>query len=160
MVNNISMWLNFPQIKLFVIRRKLKAGCYLFKIVDLWVGSWLYIGFFYIDLVDCVKYLCGSVFFNSLSKDRVFLGGRRTGISLHISVEMNIWISCIRKLWNEEINVKKIIVWSYEYMKIIYVNCRVKNYMKVDHRSYRRNLCSYEKKAWKKKRKKKIEKKC
>ena len=32
-------------------------------------------------------------------------------------------------------------------MKIIYVNCRVKNYMKVDHRSYRRNLCSYEKKA-------------
>ena len=40
----------------------------------------------------------------------------------------------------------------------MYVNCRVKNYMKVDHRSYRRNLCSYEKKEWKKKRKKKIEK--
>ena len=29
-------------------------------------------------------------------------------------------------------------------MKIIYVNCWVKNYMKVDHRSYRRNFCSCE----------------
>ena len=29
-------------------------------------------------------------------------------------------------------------------MKIIYVNCGVKNYMKVDHRSYRRNFCSCE----------------
>ena len=36
-------------------------------------------------------------------------------------------------------------------MKIIYVNCGVKNYMKVDHHSYRRNFCSCEKKAWKKK---------
>ena len=37
-------------------------------------------------------------------------------------------------------------------MKIIYENCRVKNYyMKEDHRSYRRNFCSWEKKAWKKK---------
>ena len=87
------MWLDCPQLKLFVIRGKLKAGCYLFKAVDLWEGSWLYIGFFYIDFFDCVKYLSGSVFFNSLSKDRVILGGTR--ISLHISVEMDIWISCI-----------------------------------------------------------------
>ena len=36
-------------------------------------------------------------------------------------------------------------------MKIIYVNCGVKSYMKVDHCSYRRNFCSCEKKAWKKK---------
>ena len=35
-------------------------------------------------------------------------------------------------------------------MKIIYVNCRVKNYLKKDHRSYIHNLCSWEKKAWKK----------
>ena len=34
-------------------------------------------------------------------------------------------------------------------MKIIYVNCGVKNYMKVDHRSYRRNFYSCEKKPWK-----------
>ena len=27
----------------------------------------------------------------------------------------------------------------HEYMKIIYVNCELKNYMKVDHCSYRRN---------------------
>ena len=39
--------------------------------------------------------------------------------------------------------------WSYEYMKIIHVNCGVKNYMKVDHRSYRRNFRSCEKEAWK-----------
>ena len=32
-------------------------------------------------------------------------------------------------------------------MKNIYVNCGVKNYMKVDHPSYRRNFCSCEKKA-------------
>jgi len=36
--------------------------------------------------------------------------------------------------------------WSYEYMKIIYMNYGVKNYMKDDHRSYRRNFCSFEKK--------------
>ena len=30
------------------------------------------------------------------------------------------------------------------------MNCEPKNYMKVDHRSYRRNSRSYEKKAWKK----------
>ena len=36
--------------------------------------------------------------------------------------------------------------WSYEYMKIIYMNYGVKNYMKDDHRSYRRNFCSCEKK--------------
>ena len=35
-------------------------------------------------------------------------------------------------------------------MKIIYVNCGVKSYVKVDHCSYRRNFCSCEKKAWKK----------
>ena len=40
--------------------------------------------------------------------------------------------------------------WSYEYMIVIYVNCGVKNYVKVDHRSYRRNFCSCETKAWKK----------
>ena len=39
---------------------------------------------------------------------------------------------------------------SYEYMKIMYVNCRGKNYMKVDRRSYRRHFYSCEKKAWKK----------
>ena len=32
-------------------------------------------------------------------------------------------------------------------MKIIYVNCGLKNYMKEDHRSYIRNFCSFEKKA-------------
>ena len=32
-------------------------------------------------------------------------------------------------------------------MKIIYVNCGVKNHLKEDHRSYTRNLCSCEKKA-------------
>ena len=42
--------------------------------------------------------------------------------------------------------------WNYEYMKIIFVNCGVKNYMKEDHRSYIRNFCSCEKKAWKKSR--------
>ena len=40
--------------------------------------------------------------------------------------------------------------WNYKYMKIIYVNCGVKNYLKEDHRSYIRNLFSCEKKAWKK----------
>ena len=33
-------------------------------------------------------------------------------------------------------------------MKIIYVNCEVKNYVKVYHRSYRRNFCICEKKAF------------
>ena len=32
----------------------------------------------------------------------------------------------------------------------MYENYGVKNYMKEDHRSYRRNFCSFEKKAWKK----------
>ena len=50
-------------------------------------------------------------------------------------------------------------LWSYEcvksymklrIMKIICENCGVKNYMKQDHRSYKRNFCSCEKKAWKK----------
>ena len=36
--------------------------------------------------------------------------------------------------------------WNYEYMKIIYVNCGVKNYL-----SYLCNLCSCEKKVLKKK---------
>ena len=37
-------------------------------------------------------------------------------------------------------------------MKIIYENRGVKNYyMKEDHRNYRHNFCSWEKKAWKKK---------
>ena len=36
---------------------------------------------------------------------------------------------------------------NYEYMKIIYVNCGVNNYLKEDHRSYIRNLCTCEKKA-------------
>ena len=39
--------------------------------------------------------------------------------------------------------------WIYGYMKIIYENCRVKNNMKEDHRSYRRKFCSCGKKAWK-----------
>ena len=34
---------------------------------------------------------------------------------------------------------------------MIYENCGVKNYMKEDHRSYKRNFCSCEKKALKKK---------
>ena len=45
----------------------------------------------------------------------------------------------------------KMYLWSFEYMKIIYENCRVKNYMKEDHRSYRHNLCTTvaKRKAWK-----------
>ena len=43
------------------------------------------------------------------------------------------------------------LLWGSEYMKIIYENCGVKSYMKEDHRSCRRNFCSCEKKAWKKK---------
>ena len=35
---------------------------------------------------------------------------------------------------------------------MIYENCGVKNYMKEDHRSYKRNFCSCEKKALKKNR--------
>ena len=115
MVNNINMWLDSPQFKLFVIRGELKAGCYLFKIVDLWECSWLYIGFFYIDLFVGVKYLSGSAFFDSLSKDRVF-GGGETRISLRISVEMNIWISYIetvesRNKCKEDHRIK---LWIYE----------------------------------------------
>ena len=150
MVNNLSMWLDCPQLQLFVIRGKLKAGCYLFKAVDLWEGSWLYIGFFYIDFFDCVKYLSGSVFFNSLSKDRVILGG---GLAFLYCVEMDMWISCIETVeWRnkcKEDRRMKLRIWENQ----ICVNCRVKNYMKVDHRIYRRNLFSYEKKAWKKNRK-------
>ena len=41
-------------------------------------------------------------------------------------------------------------------MKIIYVNCGVSNLMESDHRSYIRNFCSCEKKAWKKKNDKKF----
>ena len=40
-------------------------------------------------------------------------------------------------------------------MKIIYVNCGVNNYMKVDHRSYRRNFSSCENNNNNKKKKKK-----
>ena len=47
----------------------------------------------------------------------------------------------IIKLWTNRI--KKL--WIYE--NHIYVNCGVKNYLKEDHRSCIRNLCSYEKKA-------------
>ena len=36
--------------------------------------------------------------------------------------------------------------WNYEYMKTIYVNCGVKNYLREDHRSYIRNFCSCGKK--------------
>ena len=35
-------------------------------------------------------------------------------------------------------------------MKIIYEKCGVKNYMKEDHRRYKRNFCTYKNKAWKK----------
>ena len=35
-----------------------------------------------------------------------------------------------------------------KYMKIIYGNCGVKNYMEEDHRSCRRNFCSWEMKAF------------
>ena len=35
-----------------------------------------------------------------------------------------------------------------KYMKIIYGNCGVKNYMEEDHRSCRRNFCRWEKKAF------------
>ena len=47
------------------------------------------------------------------------------------------------------------LVWIFsgiaQYMKIIYVNCGVKNYMKEDHRNYIRNFCSCKKKAYLKK---------
>ena len=42
-----------------------------------------------------------------------------------------------------------LIIWKISYMKIMYENCGVKNYMKEDHRSYRGNFCNWEKKAWK-----------
>ena len=44
--------------------------------------------------------------------------------------------------------------WSYEFMKIIYETCGMKDYTKEDHRNCRRNFCSCEKRAWKKKKKK------
>ena len=55
-----------------------------------------------------------------------------------------IFQACVWKLVRQYNNP-----WSHEYMKIIYENCGVKNYMKEDHRSYWRNFCSCEKKAWK-----------
>ena len=116
MVNNINMWLDSPQLKLFVIRGELKAGCYLFKIVDLWECSWLYIGFFYIDLFVGVKYLSGSAFFDSLSKDPCWGGGGRLAFLYTFSVEMNIWISYIetvesRNKCKEDHRIK---LWIYE----------------------------------------------
>ena len=44
---------------------------------------------------------------------------------------------------------QKFSFWSYEYMKILYENYGVKNYMREEHRSYIRNFWSCEKKAWK-----------
>ena len=44
---------------------------------------------------------------------------------------------------------QKFSFWSYEYMKNLYENCGVKNYMREEHRSYIRNFWSCEKKAWK-----------
>ena len=38
--------------------------------------------------------------------------------------------------------VTKRTICSYEYMKIIYEDCGVKNNIKEDHHSYRRNFCS------------------
>ena len=39
---------------------------------------------------------------------------------------------------------QKFSFWSYEYMKILYENYGVKNYMREEHRSYIRNFCSCE----------------
>ena len=44
----------------------------------------------------------------------------------------------------------RFVKFMYEYMKIIYENCGVKNCMKEDQRSYRHNFCSCKKKTWKK----------
>ena len=52
--------------------------------------------------------------------------------------------------FQETKNSHVLALWSYEYMKIMHENCGVKNYMREDHRSYKRNFCSWEKKAWKK----------
>ena len=45
----------------------------------------------------------------------------------------------------------RFVKFMYEYMKIIYENCGVKNCMKEDQRSYRHNFCSCKKKTWIKK---------
>ena len=59
--------------------------------------------------------------------------------SLHIFI-WEIWVPLTE--WNcLRIKLSK-------YMKIIYGNCGLKNYMKEDHRSCRRNFCSWEKKAF------------
>ena len=70
-----------------------------------------------------------------------------TRVEISYQQRMTNEVSLLRVLligWN------KFHFWNYEYMKIIYVNCRVKNYLKEDHRSCIRNLCICEKKAWKK----------
>ena len=57
-----------------------------------------------------------------------------------LQTEMCQGLCEVRCLCNQET------ICSYEYMKITYENCVVKNYMKEDHRSYRRNFCSVKRK--------------
>ena len=49
-------------------------------------------------------------------------------------------------------SVNRVKLFTYKVMniimKIIYENYKVKNYVKEDHRSYRRNFCNWEKKAF------------
>ena len=76
---------------------------------------------------------CSQCFNTGISRAESDLG------SLHIFI-WEIWVPLTE--WNcLRIKLSK-------YMKIIYGNCGVKNYMKEDHRSCRRNFCSWEKKAF------------
>ena len=57
---------------------------------------------------------------------------------------------CVNELQSIDIYFHyNLFLWSYEYMKN-HGELRLKNYMKVDHRNYRCNFCSGEKKAVKK----------
>ena len=76
---------------------------------------------------------CSQCFNTGISRAESDLGSLHIFI-WEISVPLTEW-NCLR------IKLSK-------YMKIIYENCGVKNYMKEDHRSCRRNFCSWEKKAF------------
>ena len=76
---------------------------------------------------------CSQCFNTGISRAESDLGSRHIFI-WEISVPLTEW-NCLR------IKLSK-------YMKIIYENCGVKNYMKEDQRSCRRNFCSWEKKAF------------
>ena len=51
------------------------------------------------------------------------------------------WIKHVMESFSQKFSF-----WSYEYMKILYENYGVKNYMREEHRSYIRNFCSCERK--------------